>query len=122
MSYGRWSLVEVASGFNSTSPIKASANNTVAAATSITVSLAAAPDFDSLSVAGFESHLNDSTAIDPRLNWTEIGEALGTVGDTGAIESQYKTALNAELDASASVSATNRDWGGIHIELRNAGS
>lgn len=114
-------LVEVPSGFDATTPIAAFIGAVAAAALSVTATLAGAPTAGNLSVSG-GANSDATSVINPRTNWTELNEAqgTGTAADSGAIESQYKTALDAEQSASASVSATNRDWGWIHLELKAA--
>jgi hypothetical protein len=114
-------LIEIPSGFDSGTPVAQSDETTAAAALSVTATLAAAPTAGNLSVSG-GANSDATSVINPRTNWTELNEAQGsgTASDSGAIESQYKTALDAEQSASASVSATNRDWGWLHLEIKAA--
>lgn len=114
-------LVEIASGFDTTTQVAQSDETTAAAATSVTATLTSAPTAGNLSVSG-GANSDATSVINPRTNWTELNEAqgTGTASDSGAIETQYKTALDAEQSASASVSATNRDWGWLHLELKAA--
>ena len=117
-------LIEIPSGFDTSTPIAAFDEQVAAAALSVTSTLASAPTAGNLSISG--GGLSDSTAgdISPRTNWTELNQAAGTgtASDSGFIETQYKTALDAEQSASASVASTNRDWGWIHLELKAAAS
>lgn len=116
-----FTLFEIASGFDTANPIAQSIGVTAAAALNTgNVSLSSAPAASSLSVSGGMNALDTTGGITPRTNWTELAEFAGTgsSSDSGYLESQYKTALDAEQIASASVPSVNRDWGWIHLEIK----
>lgn len=122
-SHNAIAIMEIASGFDPSNPIAQSAfNEATTTATSLTVALAVAPTAGNLSVAAFKPSTTTTGGPIERTNWTELSEdaGTGTGADAGFLQTQYKTALNAEQSASASVAATNRVWGGVHLEIQAA--
>lgn len=115
-------VVEIASGFDASGLIVQSAGNTAAAALFCEVSLPSAPNAANLSLAFFKNQDNTTVAMTPKSGWTELTEVsgTGTGSDSGYHHAQYRTDLSSEQVARADVASTNRDWGGVHMELKAA--
>lgn len=119
-AHNKGCLIEIGSGFDATTPIAQHAVNTAATGTSLSVALGSAPAGTSLSLSSFVTYNGATSAIDPDGSFTELSDDQGTStgSDSGSIESQYKDP--ATTTASASVTATNRNWAGIHLEIAAA--
>jgi hypothetical protein len=116
-----YAMDEVASGFNSTTPIRQSNSNTGAAISTISVVLGSAPLTGNAEMS-FVGSRAASGAVTQRTNWTELSEVLGsgTTTDSGGLEVQYVFDPNLETTASVSASG-NRTFAIIAIEIAAAG-
>jgi hypothetical protein len=117
-------ILEIPSGFNSFTPIvqsKGVGDNTFR--TSWSVTLDSTPVTGNTLLAGFCNSTNSaaSAVVNPRANWTELTEDLGTGtgADAGTYETQYTTTLESTGSAIGDGAATYK-WGGIVVEVAAA--
>lgn len=112
-----WSVIEFGGvdtgGTNGSAAVVQSATNSVAAGTSLGVTLAAFGSANNGAYAGFGTSQSTS-AITPDGGWTEVHDQ-GLSGDQGRIETQWRVDPDTSAAASWGLSA---DAGGVALEIK----
>lgn len=115
-------LIEVASGFHTTTPVAASAVNQQEGSTSFAVNLAGAPAGTALSVVGVANEDETAGITNSVGGLNELADTpgSGTAADSGAIAIYDKDAAVQNTTFTPDDAGT-KNWGGVHLEIAAAG-
>ncbi len=114
---GWWSLIEIGSGFDTTTPI-AQSKGATGTGTTMTVTLDSAPTAGNASLLAVAGDVAQAVTIDSGFT-AKLGEKQNADGaaDSGVIETEYDS--TAQQTGAPTVSSS-MDWGGIHLEIAAA--
>jgi len=114
-------LIEVASGFDTTTPVANSAVNQEEGSTSFVMNLAGAPAATALSVVGVANEDETAGITNSVGGLNELAETpgTGTSADSGAIAIYDKDAAVQNTTFTPD-DAGSKNWGAVHLELKAA--